>query len=176
MPGKPPPESMIAENDDATGLIVDALSHSRWFASSVLFLIEDDPQDGGDHVDAHRSICVIVSPWTRHGMTSSVHYDIASLYRTIERLLGTEPLYQADANAAARPDIGSSTADLPPFMPRPRLVPDGTTPQSGPMAGESEALDYSAADRAPEPARILWRHFKGTEPPWTARAATTSPD
>jgi hypothetical protein len=165
--GKEAPESMIADNDEATGIVVEALSASKYWSSSIVFIIEDDPQDGGDHVDAHRSICVVASPWTRRGLVSSAHYDIGSVFHTIELLLGMTPLVQADARAPAMYDIFSATPDLRKFTHIPRMVQPSTNALSGPLAEESAKLDYSRPDRAPETARILWKHFKGTEPPWS---------
>src|SRR5678815_6134607 len=90
-PGKWTPEFMIADNDEATGRIVESISHSPFWPTTAVFIIEDDPQDGADHVEAHRSTLVVVSPWVRHGAVVSSHYDNASLWRTIELLLGLPP-------------------------------------------------------------------------------------
>jgi hypothetical protein len=79
-PGARTPEDMIADNDQAIGIVADAVSHSTYWPSTVIFVIEDDPQDGGDHVDNHRSPLIVISPWARRGV-SSVHYSEASIWR-----------------------------------------------------------------------------------------------
>jgi DNA-binding beta-propeller fold protein YncE len=172
--GQEAPESMIADNDEATGRVVDALSHSKYWSSSIVFIIEDDPQDGGDHVDGHRSICVVASPWVRRGAVSSAIYDMGSLFRTLELLLGVGPLVQADARAAAMYDLFAATSDPRPFGHVSRQVPVSFNPTSGPLAEASAGLDFSAPDRAPETARILWQHFKGSQPPWPRRVEEDS--
>ncbi|HJZ84793.1 MAG TPA: bifunctional YncE family protein/alkaline phosphatase family protein [Polyangia bacterium] len=174
-PGVETPESMIADNDEATGMIVEALSRSRFWASSVVFVVEDDPQDGGDHVDGHRSICLVVSPWVRHGYTSSGHYDVGSLFHTIEALLGIGPMYQTDGRASLMADLWAQTPDRSPWAHIPRMIPVTTnSATSGPLVEASRRLDLSAPDRSPELSRILWRYFKGSEPPW--RQAAPEPD
>src|SRR5262249_38081534 len=90
--GKPTPQSMVADNDEATGRLIDALSHSNYWASSIVFVVEDDPSDGGDHVEGHRSPCVVMSPWVKHGYVSSVHYDDPALWATLNLLLGVKPM------------------------------------------------------------------------------------
>ena len=119
-PGMPTPQSMVADNDEATGRFVDALSHSNYWASSIVFVIEDNPQDGGDHVELHRSPGVVISPWIKRGYTSSVHYDVPAMWHTMTMLLGVDPINQRDGNAPAMFDLFSTKPDLEPytFIPR----------------------------------------------------------
>jgi DNA-binding beta-propeller fold protein YncE len=168
--GYPTPASMIADNDEATGRFIDALSHSRYWGSSIVFVVEDDPSDGGDHVELHRSPCVVMSPWVKSGYTSSVHYDNPSLYRTINLLLGVGPMNQYDANAAAMYDIFSTKPDMRPFTFVPRRIPVQLNTADAPLAAESEMIDFSRPDTAPL-GRILWKAMKGkdAEPPWGKR-------
>jgi DNA-binding beta-propeller fold protein YncE len=176
-PGKPTPQSMIADNDEATGRFIDALSHSDYWKSSIVFVIEDDPSDGGDHVELHRSPCVVISPWVKAGYDSSVHYDVPALYRTLTLLLGIDPLNQRDGNAAAMYDVFSTTPDLRPYTFIPRVVPATTNSVDAPLAAESARIDWSQPDRAPL-GRILWKAVKGgdAEPPWGTRPVTDGDD
>ncbi|MBU0551066.1 bifunctional YncE family protein/alkaline phosphatase family protein [Myxococcota bacterium] len=168
--GKPTPESMVADNDRATGMLVEWLSHSPYWSETVVFIIEDDPQSWrGDHVDAHRSICLAASPWVKAGYVSSVHYNIASLYRTIELILGLPPMNKNDAAAAPMHDLfidPASGPDLRPFEALPLAVAPAINAKDGPMAAESEALDWSGVDGVDGLGYILWRMRKGqAEPP-----------
>ena len=165
-PGSETPESMIADNDEATGVIVEALTKSRWWQSTVMFIIEDDPSDGGDHIDGHRSICLVVSPWVRRGYVSSVLYGVPSIFRTIEQLLNLSAMHQTDAQAGLMTDIWGQTADSEPFVHIPRMIPVTTNAADAPYAEESMHMDFSGPDRAHGLGRLLWRYFKHTEPPW----------
>ncbi len=175
-PGKPTPESMVADNDRATGMLVDWISRSPYWRRTIVFIIEDDPQShAGDHVDAHRSIALAISPWVKPGYVSSVHYDIASLYRTIELILGLPPMNKNDANAAPMydifregppgPDVAQDAA-LTPFEALPLAVPHAITPADHPMAAESEALPWREdVDGVPGLGRVLWKVRKGDVAP-----------
>jgi len=166
-PGKPTPQSMVADNDEATGRFVEALSHSALWGSSIVFVVEDDPADGGDHVEPHRSIGLVVSPWVRRGLVSHGNYDMPALYRTVELLLGVGPMNLNDAHAAAMYDLFSPTPDFTPYTLRPRTVPEGNNSESAPLAEESAGIDFSQPDQAPL-GRILWKAMRDPhgEPPW----------
>jgi DNA-binding beta-propeller fold protein YncE len=176
-PGMPTPQSMIADNDEATGRFVDALSHSNYWASSIVFLIEDDPQDGGDHVELHRSPCVVMSPWTKRGYTSSVHYDVPAMWHTITMLLGVDPINQRDGNAPAMYDVFSTKADAEAYTFIPRKIPMETNSVDAPMAEESKRIDFTRPDTAPL-GRILWKAMKGkaAEPPWGSKPLVVEHD
>jgi hypothetical protein len=115
MPGKPTPQSMVADNDEATGLVIDALSHSRYWASSIVFVVEDDPSDGGDHVDGHRSIFLAISPWVKKEYVSKTHLSLASIFKTVNLILGLPPLNQYDAAATDLRDLFTSRPDFAPY-------------------------------------------------------------
>jgi len=168
---------MIADNDEATGRFVDALSHSNYWASSIVFLIEDDPQDGGDHVELHRSPCVVMSPWTKRGYTSSVHYDVPAMWHTITMLLGVDPINQRDGNAPAMYDVFSTKADAEAYTFIPRKIPMETNSVDAPMAEESKRIDFTRPDTAPL-GRILWKAMKGkaAEPPWGSKPLVVEHD
>ena len=96
-PGTPTPRAYVADNDLALGRLVDAVSHSKDWASTAIFVTEDDAQDGPDHVDAHRTITQVISPYSQHGQVDSTFYSTASLLRSIENIVGITPLTQFDA-------------------------------------------------------------------------------
>lgn len=168
-PGAWTPEFMVADNDEATGLVIDALSHSPYWASTAVFIIEDDPQDGADHVEAHRSTLVVVSPWVRHGAVVSSHYDMASLWRTIELLLGLPPQSQSTAGAAPMLDLWASEPDLTPYEHIPASVAEERNPEATTRLAELSArMDFTTIDNAPGLGRILWEHMKGEPAPWAS--------
>ena len=113
-PGYPTPRAMVAENDLALGRMVEAITKSRYWKDSAIFVLEDDAQNGPDHVDAHRSVALVVSPYTRRGAVDSTLYTTSGMLRTIELILGLPPMSQYDA--AATPMYGA-------FQARPVLTP-----------------------------------------------------
>ncbi|HZT44313.1 MAG TPA: bifunctional YncE family protein/alkaline phosphatase family protein [Chthonomonadaceae bacterium] len=165
--GSKTPRALVADNDEATGMIVDAISHSKYWKETAIFLCEDDSQDGRDHVDAHRNILLVASPWARPGAVTSHHYSQASLYATIERLLRLPPMCQYDALAAPITDIWSSAPDLRPYQKIAALVPtdERNTAQSV-MAAESARLDLddADADKTGLLETILWRDHEAQRP------------
>ena len=93
------PSAMVAENDLALGKFVERVSHSRYWPETAIFVIEDDAQDGSDHVDARRTVCLAISPYIKRGTVDSTLYSTSSVLRTMELLLGLKPLSQYDAAA-----------------------------------------------------------------------------
>src|SRR5262249_16349921 len=93
-PGFPTPRAAVADNDLALGRIVEAISKSRYWKESAIFVTEDDSQDGLDHVDGHRTVGLVISPYTRHGLVEHNLYTIVNMFRTIEQILGLKPLNQ----------------------------------------------------------------------------------
>ncbi len=167
-PGVPTPEWYVANNDYATGLIVEAISHSKYWPSTAIFIIEDDPQGyGGDHVYPNRSIGVIVSPWVKREYTSSVHYSIPALYRTIEMLLGLPPMNLNDAMAPPMYDIWKAKPDNTPYNAIDPGIPLKKNTERSFGAKMSEKMDFSKADDAPGLGYVLWHYMKGAdvEPP-----------
>src|ERR1700721_3852622 len=104
-PGAYAPQAMVADNDYAIGQLVDAVSHSRYWPNTAIFIIEDDAQDGPDHVDARRTVGLVLSPYVKRGLVDSTLYSTSSMVRSIELLLGLPPMSQYDA--AAMPMYGS---------------------------------------------------------------------
>src|SRR5579859_6764784 len=121
--GPPDAEAGVADGDLAVGNIVDTISHSPYWKDSAIFVVEDDSQDGADHVDGHRAPIQIISPWSIHGQVDSTYYSQISMVRTIEQILGAQPLNQK--LAAATPMFGAFTnkPDYTPFNVVPNQVP-----------------------------------------------------
>jgi hypothetical protein len=113
--GYPYRASFVADNDLALGKIVEKISHSSIWQDSAIFVIEDDAQGGADHIDAHRSVVVVMSPYVRRGFISHRHCDMASVQKTIYELLGLGPLNLEDALAADMSDMFTNSPDLTPF-------------------------------------------------------------
>ena len=128
--GTPDPEAQVADNDVAVGKIVQDISHSKYWKDSAIFVVEDDSQDGADHVDGHRAPVQIISPYAQHGAVDSTYYTQLNMVRTIEQILGAQPLNQK--LAAATPMYGAFTnkPDYTPFTAVPNRIPltEGVTP------------------------------------------------
>ncbi|OLZ68896.1 phosphoesterase [Streptomyces sp. IMTB 2501] len=131
--GPASPAAQVADNDLATGRIVDKISHSKYWKDSAIFVVEDDSQAGLDHIDGHRAPIQIISPWAQHGTVDDHYYSQITLIRTIEQILGIHPMNQKDS--AATPMTGAFTRkpDYTPFtaLPNRTSLTDGlTTPPS----------------------------------------------
>ncbi len=170
--GVPTPAAHMADNDLALGRIVEGLSRSRFWKETVVFVNEDDPQDGFDHVDGHRSLCLVASPYTKRGAVVSRFYNQGSVLHTIARILGMPPLTQLDAAAPTMEACFTNTPEFRPFVALPNRVPldelnppaaDAFTKQA---QVQSAALDLSAPDRISDDQmnRILWTAAKGSAP------------
>jgi hypothetical protein len=148
---QPQPSSMIADNDLALGRLVDAVSHSQFWASTAIFVVEDDAQDGPDHVSGHRTIAQVISPYTQTGAVDSTLYSTASMLRTMELILGLQPMTQFDAAATPMYASFQTTPNLTPYS---ALVPQQSltalNPASAPMAAYFAAADWSRPDAVPE--------------------------
>jgi hypothetical protein len=183
-PGRRTPDALVRDNDLAVGQIVDAVSHSAIWPYSAIFVIQDDPQDGADHVDAHRSIAVVVSKYApRQPLPVIDHnfYTTVSFLRTIEDLLGIPPMNINDAFAPLIQPLFTGAGDQPAFNADysnrdNKLIYTANTPKS-PGAKESGKMDFTHEDRAD--ARklnvILWKDAKGNTPvPWMVLHPHTS--
>lgn len=146
---QPTPRAMVADNDLAVGRVVDRLSRSSFWSSLALFAIEDDAQDGPDHVDAHRSVLLVASPYARRGAVDSTFYTTSSVLRTIGILLGLPPLSQYDAGATPLWAAFTSRPDAGPFTTVPNRWP---LDERNPHAFRSRVPDGDLArpDRADE--------------------------
>ncbi len=148
-PGKPNPALMIAVNDEATGMYLDALSHSPFWPDSLVIVTEDDPSQGGDHVDVHRTIAEFASPWIKRGYVSHAHYDISSIHKLISLVYGKPYRDSTIADAAIPYDIFTSTPDYTPFTYVPRQW-DDLSCNPGSANGQSGGKwDFSEPDDQP---------------------------
>lgn len=164
--GVPTPRAHMADNDLALGRLVEALSRSPFWKETVIFVNEDDPQDGWDHVDGHRSLCLVISPYTRPGAVVSRFYSQGSVLHTIGRILGLPPLNQMVAASPTMEACFGPRADLRPYTALPARVPLDELNAPNPLAEASAALDLRLPDRIDDDAfnRILWADAKGTKP------------
>ena len=117
------PAAQVADNDLATGKIVDAISHSPYWKDSAIFVVEDDSQAGLDHVDGHRAPVQIISPWAQHGVVDNTYYSQITMIRTIEQILGIHPMNQLDSAATPMATAFTNRPDYTPF----NAVPNQTS-------------------------------------------------
>lgn len=164
LPGKPTPRACVASNDYGLGLIVDRISHSPYWKETAIFTIEDDAQDGPDHVDARRTVALCISPYTKRGSVDSTLYTTCSILRTIELLLGLQPMSQYDAAATPMYTTLSGAFDPTPYdHEEPRIGLDEKNTATAWGAERSGEMDFSTYDRAPMFAlnEIIWKNVKG---------------
>ncbi|MEO1266581.1 MAG: bifunctional YncE family protein/alkaline phosphatase family protein [Myxococcota bacterium] len=153
--GRPTPESMVADNDYAVGLFIDALSRSEYWPRTAVFIVQDDPQGCDDHVDSHRSFMMVVSPWARRGYVSHAHNSFLSVFATIERILGVPPIGRPDAAVAPMWDLFMAPPDLTPYDAIERLIPEEVNPPGMPGGKKSAQMDFRSPDRNPELRNVL---------------------
>jgi hypothetical protein len=173
-PGRPRPAASVADNDLALGRVVDAVSHSPYWDDTAIFVLEDDAQDGADHVDAHRSIAFVASkyspgsaaqPYVEHRF-----YTTVNLIHTMESLLGLLPMNQNDAYAPVMSQMFSGAGDQPPYKADYRNLKNGmiyeTNKHEAPGAKISSGMDFSRPDAAPAAQlnRVLWQDQRGSAP------------
>ncbi len=115
VPGYPTPAAQVADNDLATGRIVDAISHSKFWKSTAIFIVEDDSQNGVDHVDGHRNVLLVASPYARRGAVIHDYYSQANVTRTVEQILGLPPMNQIDLAAQPMDDVFTDKPDFTPY-------------------------------------------------------------
>jgi len=170
-PGSFTPEACVGSNDQAIGKIIQAASKSKFWNSMAIFFVEDDAQDGPDHVDAHRTFAMVVSPWVKRKSVDHTMYSQVSIVRTIELLLGLPPMTQYDAAATPMFATFGRKAISTPYEPAPAQVDlqAKNTPKS-PGAKESMAMNLDEYDKAPAGPlnRILWAQAKGVNVPYPA--------
>lgn len=165
--GKPTPFAQVADNDLAFGLFIEHLSQSPVWNESVVFVLEDDAQNGADHVDAHRSIAFVVGPHVKRGFVDHTMYSTNSMLRTFELILGIPPMSQHDAAATPMWRCFTAQANNRPYKARPSNVnlDDRNAAVDSDLQRRSEAFDMSAEDRVPdlEFNEVLWKIVKGED-------------
>jgi YVTN family beta-propeller protein len=167
-PGTFTPQACVASNDVALGKIIEAVSHSKYWPQMAVFVIEDDAQNGPDHVDAHRTVGLVISPFTKRKHHDSTQYSTVSMLRTIELILGLSPLSQFDA--AARPMFASFSdqPDLSTYRAEPpRIDLNQVNEPTAYGAERSMKMDFDEYDKIDdfELNEILWRSIKGKDAP-----------
>lgn len=180
---KPTPTAMVADNDLALGRLVEAVSQTKFWPETAIFVIEDDAQNGSDHVDAHRTVALVISPYCRRQHVDSHMYSTASMLRTMELILGLKPMSQFDA--AARPMHASfqTDADLTPYAHRPAQVDlQARNASAGSGALISADLDFSREDACDDLVLndLIWKSVRGNDarmpPPVRASFVFALPD
>src|SRR5271157_1245549 len=179
-PGSPTVLASLGDNDLALGQVVEGLSKSRFWREMAIFVVEDDAQNGSDHVDAHRTVALAISPYVKRHAVDSSMYSTSSMLRTMELILGLEPMSQFDASA--RPMFGSFTpqADFLPYVHRPARVDiNAKNALRAPMAKLSQRLNLEIEDRADDLLfnEIIWKAVRGVDSPMPppVRAAFVMP-
>ncbi len=158
------PRAYVAENDLALGQLVETISRSSLWSSSAIFVLEDDAQNGPDHVDAHRSVLLAISPYSRRGAVDSTLYTTCGVLRTMELILGVAPMNQCDAGATPMYHAFGTTAAATPFAHLPaRVSLTEKNDWATPGAAASARMDFSRPDRAPdlELNQIIWQTVRG---------------
>ena len=165
------PTAAVADNDRALGMVIEAVSRSKFWAQTAIFVVEDDAQNGPDHVDAHRTIAFVVSPYTKRGYVDSTMYSTASMLRSMELILGMKPMSQFDA--AAMPMYRSFTGrpDFRPFKAEPANVDLNERNLVTAWGAEiSRKMDLTREDAADDLLlnEVVWRSIRGANSPMPA--------
>lgn len=164
--GELTPQAYIAQNDYALGLIIDKISKSKFWKQSAIFVLEDDAQSGSDHVDAHRSELLVISPYIKRHFVDHTLYTTSGVLKTMELILGLKPMTQYDLSATP---ILNSFTDIPDFHPyevvNPLIDINATNLASTYGSEESEKFNFTKEDDAPEIRlnEIIWKSIKGKD-------------
>jgi YVTN family beta-propeller protein len=179
-PGYPTPRAAVADNDLAVGRIVEAVSKSKFWPETAIFVVEDDPQAGVDHVDGRRTVALCISPYTKRGEVISTHYNQNSMLRTMELILGLPPMTQLDLAAIPMVDCFTETPDLTPYTALPNRIPlDELNPEVAALQGDqrhyaeqSLKMPLDDIDQANEELfnRVIWHSVKGYDTPYPVLA------
>ena len=164
--GRPTPFAHVADNDWAVGLFVEYLSKSPIWKECAIFIVEDDAQNGPDHVDAHRTTAYVAGGFVKRKLVDHTMYSTSSMLRTIELILGLPPMSQYDAAAEPMWRCFTSTPDLTPFQSVAANVDlNEMNTKNTPGARLSATLDFSKEDRIPDLvfSEVIWKAVKGEE-------------
>ncbi|MFA6543898.1 MAG: beta-propeller fold lactonase family protein [Limisphaerales bacterium] len=169
--GKWTPTACVAENDLAFGMLVEAVTRSKFWPQTAIFVVEDDAQNGPDHVDAHRTVALVISPYTKRGAVDSTMYSTSSMLRTMELILGMRPMSQFDAAATPMFNSFQAKADLRPYTTLPANV--DVNELNGKLAWgaeKSRKMDFTKEDAADDLVlnEIIWRSVRGPNSPMPA--------
>jgi len=178
-PAAPTPKAMVADNDLAVGRLADLVSHSQFWKDTAIFVVEDDAQAGPDHVDAHRTEALVISPYTQHQKVDSTFYSTVSMLRTMELFTGVKPLTQFDAAAVPMLNTFRGKPDPKPYTAKiPNQSLTETNGATAPMAAQSAKMDFSDADKANEQQlnQAIWQSVKGQGSPMPTGPRTNKSD
>jgi YVTN family beta-propeller protein len=167
-PGSPTPQACVASNDLALGRLVEAVSRSKYWPQMAIFVIEDDAQNGPDHVDAHRTVGLVISPYVRRKHLDSTQYTTVGMLRTMELILGLPPLSQFDAAATPMYESFTDTPDLAAYKHEPARIDLNAINEATAYGAErSRKMDFTEYDKIDdfELNEILWRALKGKDAP-----------
>ena len=173
------PKAMVAQNDLALGTIIDRISHSKYWKESAVFVLEDDAQNGPDHVDAHRSIAFVASPYLKRQTVDHEMYSTSGMLRTMELILGLPPMSQFDAAALPMCASFTSVPDLTPYTCRKNIIDLDQRNLVGAYGqARMDEFDLTREDEAPDVEfnRIIWRSIRGTEMPTPVHSAFVMAD
>lgn len=165
-PGSPTVQAYVADNDLALGMVVDGLSRSKFWPTLAIFVVEDDAQNGSDHVDAHRTVALAISPYIKRGSVDSTMYSTSSMLRTMELILGLDPMSQFDAAARPMDNAFTNTPDLTPYTKRPARIDLNAKNQATAWGAErSLKLNLAKEDQADDLIfnEIIWKAVKGAD-------------
>jgi YVTN family beta-propeller protein len=165
-PGAHTPIACVANNDWALAQLVERVSHSKYWPETAIFVIEDDAQNGSDHVDARRTVGLVISPYTKRKFVDSTMYTTSSMVRTIELLLGLPPMTQYDAAAMPMYASFATSADLTPYkLIAPQVDVNAKNSPRAPGAKVSMSMDFSDYDRTPmfELNEVIWKSVHGAD-------------
>jgi hypothetical protein len=175
-PGSATPEAAVADNDLALGKIVEAISHSKFWKETCIFVTEDDPQAGLDHVDGHRTVGFVISPYTKRKKVISTNYTQINMFRTMENILGIPPLNKFDMTAESMLDCFTDSPDFSPYKALKNNIPlSQKNPELASLSGDAlywakKSLEQNLDDfdRIDEDTfnRIIWHAIKGYDVPY----------
>lgn len=175
-PGYPTPEAMVADNDLALGKIVDALSRSKFYKDTAIFVVEDDTQNGWDHVSAFRGPALVISPYSRLGKAVHTRYSQLSIIHTIEQILGIKPMNLFDLSAPLMKSCFTDTPDLTPYMyVQNQVMLDEMNPSLGSLSGkhlkwakiaDKMSMDLDDSNNDDILNKMIWYSVKGYNTPY----------
>jgi hypothetical protein len=169
--GKHTPSAQVGDNDLGLGMVVEALSHSKFWPKTAIFVVEDDAQNGPDHIDAHRTVAFVISPYVARHKVDSTMYTTSSMLHTIELILGLRPMSQFDAAAVPMANSFQAKPDLRPYTHEPARVDlDAKNIKTAWGSGLSAKMNFAKEDAADDFLlnEIIWRSVKGADHPMPA--------
>jgi hypothetical protein len=171
--GKIAPLSSFADNDCGLGMVVEAVSKSKFWAKTAIFVLEDDAQNGPDHVDSHRSVMFALSPYTRRGIVDSSMYNTTSVLHTMALILGLKPMTHFDASSRPLAAAFAAQPNLTPYIAEPaRISLTERNPAATSAARAAEKMDFDEADEADDDAlnAMLWEMIRKSPAPPPVRS------